>query len=165
MPRGFVFRLETVLRMRRRAFDEKQRTVARRLREIRRRESMIAAIFEQVSAQAAAARVEQNKELLDVALIRGHRSHGTFLLGRIEQLREETRRHEALLQQEREEMVKASVAFKAIEKLRERRLARYHEEQSRRDQKEQNEIAIEMHRRRRLMDSARPEAIEAPLGQ
>jgi flagellar export protein FliJ len=147
VARRFQFRLETVLRLRRRAFEDKQRVVAVRLGEIAWRDNDIAALEADIRAELDRSRAVQRSARLDVSAVRAGRTHVQSLRRRIAQLRFEVVEHQPLLEGERAEMVKASVALKAIEKLKERRLARHQEDAERRENTELNEISINTFRR------------------
>ena len=147
MAKRFTFRLETVLRLRQRAFEEAQRVVATRLRAIGRERSMIEAARVQISEQVAQSRAVQSADRLDVGSVCRHRAYVMFLSRGIAECTERMRQHEKELAAERKAMIDASVAVKAIEKLKERRLARHLAELNRQETAEQNEFAIQMHRR------------------
>ena len=147
MAKRFRFRLETVLRLRRRAFEEQQRIVAARQAQIARREAAIVAIETEIAAELERSRSTQQAVHIDVAAVRAGRTHVRNLRGRITQLRSEITEHERLLETERAQMIQASIAVKAIEKLKERRLDRHTRDQNRAEDSELNEVSINVFRR------------------
>ena len=153
MAKRFTFRLETVLRLRRRTFEEAQRVVATRLRAVGREQAMVEATGVQVREQTAQRRSVQTARRLDVGAVRGHRAYVMFLHRRIGEGEQRIRQHEEKLESERAAMIQASVAVKALEKLKERRRARHLEEVKRQEAAEHNEIALQMHRRSVAMTS------------
>jgi flagellar FliJ protein len=147
MAAKFTFRLETVLRLRRRAFEEAQRVVAERLRAIAGERSIIAAARASWEDHRTQSRTVQGAERLDVAAVRSYRTHMLFLNRRVADCEARIRRHETQLETERAAMVAAQVAVKAIEKLKERRFNRYLDEVNRRENAELGECALQAHRR------------------
>jgi flagellar export protein FliJ len=145
----FQFRLETVLRLRRRQFEERERVVAARLRLMEQERGRIAEAERAIAEAADQSRTLQAAGSLDVASIRQQRGHMLVQHGLIREATQRLADHEAHLARERAAMIEAHVALKAIEKLKERRYARYLEEVKRVETAEQNEAAIERHRRGR----------------
>lgn len=147
MAGPFVFRLEAVRRLRQRAFEEAQRVVANRLRAIGRERAMIEAARAQTREQLDASRVVLAGGVLDLTAVRGYRAVAMLLARRIAESEGRVGEHERALAAERAAMVRASVAVKALEKLKERRRMRFDEDVRRREGAEESEMAIGMHRR------------------
>lgn len=149
MASRFQFRLETVLRLRRRRFEERERVVAARLRLMEEERMRIATAERAIAEAADKSRALQAAGPLDVASIRRQRGHMQVQHGLIGEAMQRLAEHEAQLARERAAMIEAHVALKAIEKLKERRYARYLEEVKRAETAEQNEAAINRYRRGR----------------
>lgn len=147
MARGFVFKLEPVLRLRRRALEDAQRVVATRLRAIAQERSAIDSAEARIAEQCGASRSIQATGVLDVPAVRGHRTLTRFLRTCIAESEARIAAHEGELAKERAAMVEASVAVKSLEKLEQRRRERYEQEQRRREAAESDEIALQLHRR------------------
>ncbi len=147
MAGKFKFRLETLLRVRQRAFEAAQQVVAERLRTIERERQMLAAAQAQIDDQVALSRAARSAGQLDVGALTGHRLHVRFLQRRLMECGQRVAAHERELARERAAMVEASVAVKALEKLKERQAARHAAEISRQEAAEQAELALQIHRR------------------
>ncbi len=152
MPGKFVFRLETVLRLRRHKLEEKQIVVAKRLQAIAQERANIEAAREQCSIGVGQSRDVQRSGRLDVPTIRAYRHHMVFLHQYVHECERRIRDHEEKLKSERGEMIKAQVACKAIEKLKERRKERHDKEVNRLEMAEQGEFSLQMHRRQALQN-------------
>ena len=147
MAQKFKFRLETVRRVRQLEFEEKQRVVADRLRRIGSEQAIIAAL-----EQERASMNEETRRLLsgghvNVGGVSRYRVRVGYLRNQILDAENRISEHERALVMERAAMVKASVAVKAIEKLKERQLAAYELQLKRLETVEQDETAQQMHRR------------------
>lgn len=146
MAARFVFRLETVLRVRERAFEERQRVVAARIGAIAREKALQAAAQAQIDEHMTAARLLQQGRI-DVRAVCGNRAHLVLLRRHVAECNVRIAAHERELARERAEMVAARVQVRALEKLKERRAARFVETQQRREAGEQAELALQIHRR------------------
>ncbi|HRX84738.1 MAG TPA: hypothetical protein P5572_06920 [Phycisphaerae bacterium] len=146
MAAQFVFRLETVLRVRQRTFEQKQRIVAERLAAISRERALRSTAQGQIDEHVALSRALQ-QGLIDVRAVQGNRSHLLLLHRRIAECDQRVAAHERELARERADMVAARVQVRALEKLKERRAARFTEAQQRQEAGEQAELALQMHRR------------------
>jgi len=149
MARRFVFRLETVLRLRRQALEKCQRVVADRLRHIAEEQAVIATCQRRKAEQVAELRTVRSLGVLNVAAVCRHQEHMIHLEQTIVSAEQRIAEHEDHLRKEREELVQASVAVKAIERLKERRYARYLEEVRRAERLEQDELATQLYLRQR----------------
>ncbi|GJM25487.1 MAG: hypothetical protein DHS20C16_19020 [Phycisphaerae bacterium] len=147
MAQKFKFRLETVRRVRQLDFEDKQRIVAERLRRIGSEQAIIAALeVERTSMN------DETKRLLsgghvNVDGVSRYRIRVGYLRDQILDAENRILEHEKTLAVERAAMVKASVAVKAIEKLKERKLAAYELQLKRLEMVEQDETAQQMHLR------------------
>lgn len=150
MARRFIFRLETVLRLRRQALEECQRVVADRLRRIAEERALIASCRRRIGAEAEQSRLVRCKASLNVVAVRRHQDHVMYLEQTIEAAQQRIQEHEEHLRRERAELAKASVAVKAIERLKERRYARYLEEVKRAERLEQDELTTQMYLRQQV---------------
>jgi len=148
MAQRFVFRLETVLRLRQRAFEEKQRVVARRLQAIGREQVLQAAAELQVAEHIAESRELQLGGRVDVPAVQRNRAHLNLLQRRIADCARRIADHGRELERERGEMVAARVRVRALEKLRERRRTRFVEAADRNEAAEQAELALGVFRRK-----------------
>lgn len=155
MSRGFTFRLETVLRVRREAFEERQRVVAVRLRGLQAEQHRAADLEGRIALALEESRLAQAGGVVDLQQVRGLRVFVFSLRQQLEQVNFAIKRQEEHLRKERAAMIEASVALKAIEKLRERRLERYLQDEQRREAAEAGELAIQGFLRRRGAASER----------
>jgi flagellar export protein FliJ len=146
----FVFRLEAVRKVRQRAFEDKQRVVAERRRRITAEQARKQTLLAEIGEETATSRQAQASAAIDVQTICRSRLRVQFLRRQIAETEERIRGHEKELERERAEMLAAKVAVKALEKLKERRLERFIEEEERRAASEQGEIALQLHRRQSL---------------
>jgi len=149
MAKRFVFRLETLLRVRREAFEQTQRVVTRRLAMIRQEENAIAECQNAIDAQHARARGLQGKAHLDMASLRAARGFVIHMKRKIEQHRGNVARQQQELERERAVMIRASVACKAVEKLKERQRARFDDKVRRQEMMADDETALQIYRRKR----------------
>lgn len=149
MARGFQFRLETVLRVRREAFEQRQRIVAARLRALQEEQRRAADLHGRIAEALDESRAAQASGAVDLQRVRGLRVFVFSMRQQLEQVNFAIKRQEELLQKERAAMIEASVALKAIEKLKERRRQRYEQDEQRREAAEAGELAIQGYLRRR----------------
>jgi flagellar biosynthesis chaperone FliJ len=148
----FVFRLDAVRKVRQRAFEEKQRIVAERRRAIAAEQARAAALRAEIQSENETGRREQASGPLDIPQICRARLRVQFLRRQIAESEARTRLLEQELVRERAEMLAANVAVKALDKLKERRLQRFNQEQERLAAAEQGELALQLHRRQSEME-------------
>ena len=148
MPGRFRFRLEAVRKVRRQAQDAQQRVVAGVLREIRQTEAGVRQLTEELRAEVGATRAAQSIQRLDLPRIRGHQFRQTWLQGRVLDAQTELGRLQTRLEQERAKLAEAARRLKVIEKLRERQWERFCIEERRAEQRENDEVANQLHLRR-----------------
>jgi flagellar export protein FliJ len=147
MAAKFVFRLESVLRLRQRAFEDQQRIVAVRLRAIGREQALQSAAQAQLDEHVTASRTLQRGGRIDVPAVRTNRAHLNLLHRHIADCTRRITVHERELARERADMVAARVQVRALEKLKERRAARHAETVGRQEAADQAELALQVHRR------------------
>ncbi|NOX58272.1 MAG: hypothetical protein GXP29_05360 [Planctomycetes bacterium] len=146
MPQEFRFRLQAVQRVRQLEFEHRQRIVGERLRKIGGEQAIIAALSQDLTSMN-----DETKRLLsggsvDVGSVSRYRLRVGYIREQIASSEMQILELERELAAERAAMVKASVAVKAIDKLRERRHAAYLVQVKRRETVEQDETALQMHR-------------------
>ncbi len=149
MAKRFVFRLETLLKVRRQREEKHKRIVAERLRQITRVRDEIGTLDARIEDQIDAMRQETRRASIDVQNLARNRHWLTHLRrGRLEA---EGRLHvlEAHLAQERAVLAHASKEKKVLEKLKERQLERYNKELDRREVIEADELSTTRHLLRR----------------
>ena len=125
MPRGFTFRLEALLRVRRQARDAQQRVVAEVVRRVKQQEAQIRRTNEVLRTEVEALRTSQHRDHLDLAELQGHRSYMGRLHRELREAAERLSEAESVLDQERAKLAEASKQHKVIEKLKEKQYARY----------------------------------------
>lgn len=153
MAKRFIFRLGTVLRLRKMAEDDCRRRVAARLREIAGVESEIRRLEEQFEWELGRSRDDQRDSHMDVMTVRRRRSY----MGYLQRCTCERRRHVHALQEKLEEdrsaLAEASKEVKALEKLRDRQWARHIETQRRAERAEEDEIGQQVFLRHRALST------------
>ena len=155
MAKRFVFRLETVERLRKQARDEQRRVVADAVRALASAESRAASLNEQLRAMVDRARGERQTDHLDIAALRGNQMHRNWLHRRIMESTEEIAKAQVRLDAERAKLGEATARLKVLEKLRERRWSRHLVEVAREEQTIASEIAVQgFVRRMRVSDEA-----------
>lgn len=141
------FRLEPVLTVRQRGYEQAQRVVAARLRSIGREQLLGSAAEAELDAHLGALRVLQRGGRVDLSGVQINRTYVVLLQRRLAECAQRIADHERELARERAEMIAARVKVRAMEKLKERRAARFAEQQARREAYEQNELGLQAHRR------------------
>ncbi|MBN1489509.1 MAG: flagellar export protein FliJ [Phycisphaerae bacterium] len=125
MAKQFVFRLETLLKLRKQREDRQKRVVAERLRQITRTQDEIRGLEWQIVGQVSAMRDEAAQPRLDAQNLAKNR----HWLSRLHRSRLEADAHlrllEARLAQERAVLAQAARDKKVMEKLKERQRERY----------------------------------------
>ena len=150
MAKRFRFRLEAVLKVRKRKRDEARRVVADRQRRISRIADQITACRNGIGEAVDESRRAQHAAAPDVTTLRRYRSYIGAMDRAIGNAEAEMDRQHERLRQEQRQLTLANKEVKAIEKLRERQLARHDEQQQRADRAESDEIALQLHRRTRI---------------
>jgi flagellar export protein FliJ len=146
MAERFKFRLETVRRVRERAYQATQRVVAQRLQAIGREQALISAAQWQIEDQLNQAR-KLRQSSLEVESERNRRAYLGFLNRRIAECRARLVEHQTRLDEERAAMVAARVAKRALDVLKERQAERFQAALARTEAADQAEIALNIYRR------------------
>lgn len=155
MAKRFVFRLETVERLRKRARDEQRRAVAEAVRVLAAAESRAQSLNQQLRNMVDLTREARQTERLDIAALRGNQLHRNWLYRRIMESNEEIAKAQVRLDSERTKLGEATARLKVLEKLRERRWSRHLVEVAREEQTIASEIAVQgFVRRMRAGDEA-----------
>lgn len=149
MAGGFVFKLETLLKVRRRELQAAQRVVAERLRTIDGVESMIRQANEWIAWEYDQVRGALAEQRFDARTMIRSGDYVATLRGQVEVNKSTLADQRRLLAGEREALVRASVKVKALEKLRERRLAEYRQQQNRWLRSAEDEAAVNAYLRSR----------------
>lgn len=131
MAKRFVFRFETMLKIRRQREDEHKRIVADRVREIARVKDQMASLDRQIRDELAAIREGQSPGTIDMQQVVRHR----HWLGRLHKAvldsQARLRFLEARLAQERAALAEAAKQRRVLDKLKQRQWERYRMEQDR----------------------------------
>jgi flagellar export protein FliJ len=143
MAKRFIFRLETVERLRKQARDEQRRSVAEAVRALASAESRAALLNAQLRDMVELTRGARLTERLDIAALRGNQLHRNWLYRRIMGSSEEIAAAQARLDAERAKLGEATARLKVLEKLRERRWSRHLVEVAREEQTIASEIAVQ----------------------
>ena len=147
MAKRFVFRLETVERLRRQARDEQRRAVSDAVRAVAGTQVRIDTLTEQLRQTVELTRGERQVEQLDVAALRGNQFYRNWLHRRILESNRDLAVRESQLDAERAKLGAASAKLKVLEKLHERRWQRYRQDVAREEQAFSDEIALQRYAR------------------
>ena len=142
MARPFRFKLETVLKLRKRKEDEHKRIVARRLRQLNVVRWRAVHIEHQIKQEVEAVRAGRTQGTISVQNIARGRHWLSYLQRTLLEARARVRVVEGQLAQERAELARVAKDAKALEKLKERQARRHEEEQKRLERRELDELAI-----------------------
>jgi flagellar protein FliJ len=125
VAKRFVFRYETLLKIRRQREDQHKRIVAERVRQIVAARDRLASLHHQITDEQNAIRTGQAPGTLDIQQIVRHRHWLGHLHRNILDTEGSIRVLEGRLAQERATLAEAVKQRKILEKLRERRLERH----------------------------------------
>jgi flagellar FliJ protein len=147
MATTFKFKLEPVLKHRQMIEDEKQRDLAKALREKHIIETQLRHYQETISSE------KRNISgglvgAIDVRVIRQHGNHVGQVTFRAQQLAVKLMSVHRQIEQARVELLKATTARKAVELLRDRQHERWMAEQRRRETLLHDELSTQGHMRR-----------------
>ena len=140
MAASFIFRFETLLRLRKQREDERKRLVAARLRQIadvRQRQDNLARAVEM---QSDALRAALREERVDVDQLRWGRHWLTHLRRGVLEVAGELSANRAMLAQERSQLVEARKETQALARLKERQAQAYLSEAARRERIEADDL-------------------------
>jgi flagellar protein FliJ len=130
VAKRFVFRYETLLKIRRQREDHHKRIVAERVRQIVAARDRLASLHHQISEEQDAIRAGQAPGTIDLQQIVRHRHWLGHLHRNVLDTEGSIRALEGHLAQERAALAEVVKQRKILDKLRERRLERHlHEEQ------------------------------------
>ncbi len=149
MAKRFTFRLDPVLALRKRREDEQKRVVAERLRQLQRSCDELNDLFGRGADTLAWARQRRQEHRLNVVTTLQEQRWRLHLGRRIAWTRQQIKIIESELHQDRGELAQRCRARKAIEKLRERRLAAHRTAQDREERVQNDEIASQKYIRAR----------------
>ncbi len=148
MARKFRFRLETVLRIRKRARDAQRRIVANAVQSVTRIEEQIDELTRQLDATIERSRDALRNRHPDVVSLRGHLLHRGWLQREIAESNGARAQKRVELDAERARLAETSKRLKVIEMLRDRQWKRFRTEVAREEQAAGDEAALQMHLRR-----------------
>jgi flagellar FliJ protein len=140
MAKQYTFRLEPILKLRRRREDEKKLAVARRLREISSLEGCRQTLLGEIQGQTQAMRTWLSGGRLEVNDLRLSRHCLLRLQRGVLETEAQISTQRALLAQERMQMTEARKDTKVLERLKERRRAEYLALLNRREQIELDDL-------------------------
>lgn len=152
MPKRFRFRLEPVLRLRRRAVDEQMRVVGEQLRRLGRCRETMAKLRRQVDELLTRSRVERSNTDVDIGMQLQEQRWRLHLKRRIAKQAERLLEMAGVLRSAQAKLADLSKDVKVIEKLRERQYRTFSEEQSREERLEADEQAMQIFLRRARFD-------------
>jgi flagellar protein FliJ len=141
MMKKFSFRLETVLKLRRLAEDEKQRAVGQLLSEIH--DCQQQAVKLDLAARAAGSELKERNQTgrIDLTWMGNYQSYVGHLRAGIAERIDMVAQLQQRLTEARQELAEAAKQTKILEKLKEKRKQRYDSEIKRAETREQDDIA------------------------
>lgn len=131
MARHFIFRFETMLRIRQQREDEHKRIVGNRLREISQVKERMALIDQQIQAELRTIRISQEPGTIDMLHVTRHRHWLGCLHKAVLDHQARLRFLEAQLAQERAMLAEAAKQRRILQKLKERQWQSFAKEQNR----------------------------------
>lgn len=131
MARRFVFRYETLLKIRRQREDHHKRIVAERVRQITQVRDRLASLRGQIGDEEHAIRAGQEPGMVDMQQIIRHRHWLGHLHRSVLESESALRALEGRLAQERAVLAEAVKQRRILEKLKERRLDRHRQDEMR----------------------------------
>ena len=141
MAKRFIFRFETMLKVRQQRENEHKRVVADRIRQITQVREQIAAIEQQIEEQTNALRRGTSGGTIDLQQTVRHRHWlGHLHKGTLE-LQATLRFLEARLAHERAQLAESAKQRRVLEKLKEHQSGRYLAQEQRRETRELDELS------------------------
>lgn len=137
----FRFRLETVLKLRRLAEDEKKRVVGELLSEIHRRQQEAVELDASASAIGRQLKERNGAGRIDLTWLGNYESYVSHVRGSIAEIIESVVELQQKLTGARQELAEAAKGARIIEKLKEKRKEQYDDHLSRAEAREQDEVA------------------------
>lgn len=138
----FRFSLEGVLRQRALVEREKQRVVADRQTIVAKLTTELRALDQQMQSATAEVRDHRLVGRLDLSYLAAHRRYALAMQRRAVELARRIASAQVAVEQAQAELVEAARRRKAIEKLREKRLAQWQAEHQRKESSELDEIGM-----------------------
>jgi|GEM_PF-824717 len=145
----FVFRLETVRRLRKQAEDAQKRVVAEHTRRLTREQQRIQRLRAGLDAQRRAARADHGVALLDLASFRCRYFYMARLDREVMESRQRAGKMSRALDQERKKLGELSARRKVIDRLRDKQWMRHRIAVRRAEQAEDDENATQKYIRER----------------
>ncbi len=133
MAKRFVFRYDTLLKIRQQREDQHKRVVAERVRQIMAARDRLNSLGRQIAQEESAIRDGQGPGVLDLQQIVRHRHWLGYLHRCVLETEGSIRVLEGRLAQERAALAEAVKQRKILDKLKERRLVRHLQEEQRRE--------------------------------
>lgn len=137
----FRFRLETVLKLRRLAEDEKKRVVGELLSEIHRRQQEAVELDASASVVGRQLKERNGAGRIDLTWLGNYESYVSHVRGSIAEIIESVVELQQKLTGARQELAEAAKGARIIEKLKEKRKEQYDDHLSRAEAREQDEVA------------------------
>lgn len=137
----FRFRLETVLKLRRLAEDEKKRVVGELLSEIHRRQQEAVELDASASVVGQQLKERNGAGRIDLTWLGNYESYVSHVRGSIAEIIESVVELQQKLTGARQELAEAAKGARIIEKLKEKRKEQYDHHLSRAEAREQDEVA------------------------
>ncbi|MBI1825603.1 MAG: flagellar export protein FliJ [Planctomycetes bacterium] len=141
MAKRFQFRLEAVRRIREQAKDARLRDLAGAVRQFSASKHVLESLGDQLSESTDELRGSKKLGLLDLSALRAQQYFGVWLEWQIRDASADVQEKRKAVDAERKKLADANAQFKAIEKLRERAIARHALQNRREEQMEMDEIA------------------------
>jgi flagellar protein FliJ len=141
MAKRFVFRFETMLKIRRQREDQHKRVVAERLSQISARRESLGRLDRQIIDEVNAIRASQEPGKLDIQQTMRHRHWLGHLHKGVLEEQSKVRFLEARLAQERAVLAEAVKQRRILEKLKERQYQRHVTQEEKRETLELDEMA------------------------
>ncbi len=151
MAQRFLFRLETVRKLRWQAQRAQQRAVAEAARNVSQVEARIDELTEQQRQVLDQTRESQATVRLDLISLRREQFYRGWLEREMQGSAMQLAKARGLLQAEREKLAEAVKRVKVIEHLRDRQLRRHGDEARRAERAVADEISVQNHLRRRAL--------------
>ncbi len=148
MAKRFQFRLEPVRKLRAQARDAQRRVVADAVRSVAAAEQRITEFDAQLRQTVQLTRGERLAQRVDISALRGQEFYRGLLHRRILETNVDLAKEARRLEIERAKLGEASARLKAIEKLRERRWARYRKDVAREEQGVSDDLSAAAYMRR-----------------
>ena len=145
---GFVFRLESILRLRVHAEHEQQRVVASAQLKLRNFQQQLASVESQIDSAAGELRHHVREKDLDARWLLLHAHHTQSLRSQAAAISDEIFHAGLALTTAQEQLVIATAQRKSLEKLRERDQEQFEAEEARRERRVHDEIAARQARPR-----------------